>query len=629
MKNLKLSPGICMTMILTLAFLFSGQAHAQTKEETTPPQTIEELKTAIEKVLKETETPAVGVALVNKEGPVWIAGLGKANVEKDVDANENTMFRIGSVSKMYVALAVLKLQEEGRLSLQDKVRDLAPEIEFTNRWEDTNPILVEHLLEHTTGWSDLHLTEFAHSDPTPVTLKEGLDFHPHSRTSRWIPGTRMAYCNSGPPVAAYIVGKITGQPFEEYVQSTFFDPMKMENMTYFASEAYKTLGASLYNNGKTVDYWHILMRPAGSINASPRDMAKMLEFFIHRGMVDSVQLISHASLKRMETTLTTTGAQAGLEIGYGLHNYSMPHKSFVYRGHDGGVDGGLTTFSYLPEHGAGHAIMINSGSRDALNRITKLVRDFQTRDFQAKEISTDSELSDGHTAISGFYRSINPRMQIFYFLERIMNVQRIWHKEDTLFRNGLPGGESIKYLPAEGHRFKSAKTGLISMVQATDPLAGEVIHAGDLVLKRISMVQAYGPLILGALWLFLMLTSILYGLVWPIRWRRGKIKGKANIRVRLWPLLANLFILAIILMMLIWGNSLKLLGTVSFVSLVVMISTIGFAMASVWSVFLIITERSAPMKRRVYWHSAILSFLHLIVAGYLLWFGVIGIRLWA
>jgi hypothetical protein len=79
----------------------------------------------------------------------------------------------------------------------------------------------------------------------------------------------------------------------------------------------------------------------------------------------------------------------------------------------------------------------------------------------------------------------------------------------------------------------------------------------------------------------------------------------------------------------LWGNSLELLGNVSFVSIAIMISTIGFAIASVWSVFCIFRERNARMKKRIYWYSAILSCLHLIVTGYLLWFGVIGIRLWA
>lgn len=617
-------------MILSLSILIPKHTIAQEKEKVNPPETIADLKIAIEKVLEETKTPAVGLALVNKEGPVWIAGLGKANIEKNVDANENTMFRIGSTSKMFVSLSILKLQEEGRLNLHDRVRDLVPEIEFENQWEETNPILVEHLLEHTTGWDDFHLTEYAHNDSVPVSLKEGLDFHPHSRISRWIPGTRMAYCNSGPPVAAYIVEKITGQSFEDYVQSNFFQPMGMENMTYFSSEVYKQLGATLYEKGKPQDYWHILMRPSGAINASPKDMAKMVQFFINRGVVDSMHLISEASLKRMETPSTTIGAKAGLEAGYGLNNYSSRHKSFVYRSHDGGVLGGLTDFSYLPEYNVGYAIMINSGNYEAFTRITKQVRDFQTKDFEVKRIFPDSELTKQHAAISGYYMPINPRTEMFYFLERILNVERIWCKGDSILKKSLLGGEIIKYLPANDLRYKSPETGQIIMVKATDPLAGEVVQLGSQILKRISPFQAFGQLILGALWLLFLFSAVIFGIIWSIRYWRGKISGGANVRIRLWPLLASLFFLASFIFIIVGSaNPFKQLGMVSIVSLGIMLFTICFAITSVWSVVSVIKNRHESMNRLVYWHSAILSGLHLIVTFYFLWFGVIGIRLWA
>jgi hypothetical protein len=531
---------------------------------------------------------------------------------------------------MFVSLAILKLQEEGRLNLHDKVRDLVPEIEFENQWEDTNPILVEHLLEHTTGWDDFHLTEYAHNDSVPVSLKEGLDYHPHSRKSRWMPGTRMAYCNSGPPVAAYIVEKITGRPFEEYVQQNFFQPMGMENMTYFASEVYKQLGATLYEKGKPQDYWHILMRPSGAINASPKDMAKMVQFFINRGLADSVQLISHASLKRMETPSTTSGAKAGLEAGYGLNNYSSRHKSFVYRSHNGGVLGGLTDFSYLPQYNVGYAIMINSGSVEALNRIIKLVRDFQTSNFEVKKILPDSELTKEHAEISGYYMPVNPRTQMFYFLDRIADVRRIWCLGDSIFIKGLLGGEIIKFLPAANLRYKSAETGIITMVKTTDPLAGEVIHIGSQVLKRVSPIQAFGQLALGVLWLLFMLSAVIFGIIWSVRYWKGKINGGANVRIRLWPLLASLFFLVTFIFIVVgFANPFKLLGTVSTVSLGIMLSTIGFAITSVWSVVCVIKKRHETLNKLVYWHSAILSVLHLIVTCYFLWYGVIGLRTWA
>jgi hypothetical protein len=140
-------------------------------------------------------------------------------------ATADTLFRIGSTSKAFVSLSVLKLVEEGKMTLDDTVKKWAPEVEFTNRWESTDPVRIIHLLEHTSGFDDIALREYAHNDPTPVSLKDALAFNPKTRTSRWRPGTRMSYCNSGPAVAAYVVQKVSGQIFEDYVRENFFKPL--------------------------------------------------------------------------------------------------------------------------------------------------------------------------------------------------------------------------------------------------------------------------------------------------------------------------------------------------------------------------------------------------------------------
>ncbi len=348
---------------------------------------LEELKKAIIKMVEEKYIPSVGIAMVDKNGPVWIDAIGKANIENNVAADVNTLFRIGSTSKMFVALSVLKLVEEGKLSLSDKLSDLAPEIAFENQWQVSDPILLVHLLEHTTGWDDIHMPEYAHNDPTPVTLKQGLDFHPHSRVSRWKPGSRTSYCNSGPPVAAFIIEKVTGVNFEDYVKENFFDPMGMNSTTYFLTDKVKSNGATLYSSGnKPLEYWHILMRPSGAINSSAKDMSKLLEFYINRGTVNGKRLILPSSLKRMESVLSTSAAKAGQEMGYGLSNFPSPHKKWVYRGHNGAVPGGFTKLAYLPFANVGHVIMINSNNSSALNQISTLIRNYETRNLSITHI---------------------------------------------------------------------------------------------------------------------------------------------------------------------------------------------------------------------------------------------------
>lgn len=617
--------------ILIVSTSSAAWADEDETAEEAAPTTIEELKAAISDLIEEHDVPAIGIALVDENGPVWIDAMGKSNLEDDIDVDTDSMFRIGSTSKMFVALSILKLVEEGRISLDDKVRDLAPEIEFENEWESTDPVLMVHLLEHTAGWDDIHLPEFGHNDPAPATLKEGLDFHPHSRVSRWKPGSRMTYCNSGPPVAAYIVQKITGQDFEDYVQENFFTPMGMETMTYRLSPDVEAKGVTSYNNGNTPqDYWHILMRPSGSINASIKDMQRMVNFFVNRGAVDGRQLVSLESLERMERVESTPAAAAGQEIGYGLHNYSSTHEDWVYRAHNGGVNGGLTELAYLPEERLGYAFMINSGDGGAFGDISDLVRNFQTRDLQAPVIGEGEVITDEHRVLEGLYYPINSRQQLSYFLDRALGAQKVWFEDDKLWRKSLLDSDSTSYFAASPTAYRSDETGLVSMTSVIDPLVGPVLHAGTLVLKPASGLQIYGQLGIGAAWLLSIALSLLFLLVWGIRRLRGKIAAGPATKIRVWPLLAGLSIIFFVWMFSLgMPDPFEILAKPTLISVAIMLSSIAFAVFAVLGVRAAYSYRGEAINRVAYWFSTVSSGLHLIIALYFLWFGVIGMMTWA
>lgn len=615
--------------VLGLLLLFVG-SQPRADEEPAPPATLDELKSAILAVMDEHDVPGAGIAMVDENGPVWIGGLGKADIERDIDADENSMFRIGSTSKMFVALSVLQLVEQGKLSLDDKLADLAPEIEFDNPWEETDPVRVVHLLEHTTGWDDIHLPEYAHNDPTPATLKEGLDYHPHSRTSRWKPGSRMSYCNSGPPIAAYVVQKITGQDFEDYVQEHFFEPLGMSTASYRLSKDVEERGVTLYDGDEPQHYWHIVMRPSGSINASPTDMAKFASFFVNRGNVDGIQLVSQASLRRMETVTSTPAAKAGQEVGYALHNYTSSHKEWVYREHSGGVNGGLSEFSYLPEAGVGHAIMINSGNGAAYREISDLVRDFETRELVAEPVVVTEIVGDEHRSIAGLYYPINSRQQVAYFIERLFNVQSLRFVDDALVRKALLGGDPSEYAAVSADLYRDIDTGAIALSRVEDPLVGPVVHAGTLVLKPTSAVAVYGQLAITVLWGLAIASSILYALIWGVRRWRGKIPPGPGIWIRVWPLLAGLFVIAFITLFSFgMADPFALLGKPTAISVGIMLTTLLFGVLAVVGAYVAVRARRAPMNQVNYWYSTGCAFLHLMVAAYFAWFGVIGLTTWS
>jgi CubicO group peptidase (beta-lactamase class C family) len=618
---------VLLLFILNCSISFTQEAYKDNK-----PKTLTELKNSIQKILIETKTPGAAVALVSGNETILLEGFGKADIENNIGVNENTMFRLGSISKMYVALAILKLQEEGRLSLKDKIRDLIPEIEFNNPWEDKYPIRIENLLEHTTGWSYWHYAELGSDDPKPKTLKEALDFYPKSRTSEFIPGTRIQYSNAGTSVAAYIVEKVSGLSFEDYIDRYFFEPMGMENMTYLQSEQYKRSSAKLYDNGIKLNYFNILYRPSAALNGSPKDMVKMIKFFINRGKINNNQIISDSSLKRMERSESMPIlSKSELYRRNGLSDYGSSHNGFIYYGHGGSVPGGNADLAYLPEYNMGYAVMINGGDEDAVDEIAVLIKNYQTKDLIQKPVEFDNKKYKITIDPSGYYSIINPGYEFTRILERIKYVHKVWVKNDTVYIKRLMDGNSTtKYIPAGNNEFRSVKTKRIALVLINDPLEGNTIGVN---LKKISPLWAYTLISIFFSFPISLVSTIILGLLWTLVYVFGKNRSKTALWVCLWPLITNSFIFVIILSYIIKVQTkydlFQLLGTVNPISILIFICSICYALASVWSVFYIFKNRRVKMSHFFYFLSALAAFLNVIFTLYFLSNGLIGIPTWS
>jgi CubicO group peptidase (beta-lactamase class C family) len=618
---------------LNCLFISSYQtvlAQSPAAGNTPAPQNLTELQAAVEKIRVDTQTPAIGIALINRDGPQWIAGLGLASLEQQTPADANTLFRIGSISKMFVGIAVLRLVEEGRLNLDDKLRDLAPDIAFENPWEETHPVRLVHLLEHTTGWDDMSPAEYAYAASDSMSLKEGLDYRPASRASRWVPGTRMAYCNTGPAVAAYIVEKITGKIFEDYVQELVFDSLQMESTSFYFSKAYQERGASLYVDGKPQDYWKIITRPAGSINSSANDMANFLQLLIQRGEFDGQQIIQPASMSRMEIAQTTLGSAKGISAGYGLHNYTSGYKNYhvAFRGHNGGMPGALAELAYVPELNAGYVFMINSSNYQVVGDLSKLLRGFLLKDITPPE-NSPAPLPEPFTGLSGYYLPINYRSEFSRMFSDIQSVMKFSVSEHYLHRQPLLGGwesESNDYT-LNGDVLVDQWTGLPAIALVEDPLAGQVVQVGSDLFKSISAVRAYGVLAVNILVLLVSVLSFLCVLVWaPRRWYK-KLPLDASVWVRVWPLFASVCLVVVIVVPTL-GGSISTLGRMSIVSVTMMLGSILYALVTLGSLWVLWRSYGQVASRWIYGYACLHTGLHLYLLGQLAVYGLIGIRTW-
>ena len=616
---------LILPFIATLAF-----AAAKPPEKPKPAQSISELQQQLTKIVSDTHTPGVSIAIVHRDGPEWVTALGKADVASNRDATAWTLFRIGSTSKAFASLSILKLAREGKLSLDEPIHKLIPEVGYDNKWEATDPVRVVHLLEHTTGWDDLHLREYA-KDAANMDLRTALDFGRSSRFSRWRPGTRMAYCNSGPAVAAYIVEKVTGQRFEDYVEQNFFLPIGMKTATYFKPDA--SQATTLYHgDGKTpYRYWNITYRPAGSINASAQDMAAYVQFYLNRGAVNGVQLVPAAEIDRMENPASTWAARDGLKAGYGLSNYWTFNEGFVYHGHNGGVEGGLTEMAYLPEFGMGYFYSINAGNGDAFSRIGKAIRAYITLHLQRPPVPAGGALPDDAADYAGFYQPDSPRQELIRFLDRLAGLSRVHFNDGKMLVSSLNGTNT--FIPVSGHLFRyvgkdDPPEPAASAALLTPNSEGRFIHAGG-TLKRIPTWFALFEIALTAFVVVAMISILLYAPVWIIGGFFKKRRRPTERPMRLWALLAMLCLIAFVAIFIVCSSDIiSRFGNVTIWSLAIFASTLLFALTSLIAAWTAWRSRAEGVRRGVRIYSMIVSAALVIATIYLAYWGIIGLRTW-
>ena len=609
----------------------------QTKDTLPPPRTIPELEAKIRQVLERTHTPAVGITLVTRDSVLWVAGIGKADVASGRDATPETLFRIGSTSKAFVSLMVLLEEQAGKLKLDDPVKQRAPEIAFKNRWEATDPVRIVNLLEHTTGWDDLAPRDYASNDSTPLTLRQGLDFTPRTRTSRWRPGTRVAYCNSGPPVAAYIVEKIEGKPFETLVHDRLFVPIGMTTATYFRPAPDQQPATLYHADGKRpFPYWYILERPAGAINASARDMAAYVRFLLNRGAVRGKQIVPRAAIERMELPQSALTARAGLPVGYGLSlGTYVSDSGFEWVGHDGGVSGGITIMGYRPDAGVGFTFMINSGNGTAVRQIDRLVRGYLTRNAVPLAPPPRASLSPLARAATGWYVADNPRVQDFYFLERLLALARVRANDSALIVAPLLG-EATTYLPVTATLFRERRDPVPTLALVNDSLDGRphaIEQMGYLLprsLVRTSASVVWLEFLTTVAFLIASVGTMLFALVWiPRRWF-GRLRGAPHLWVRGWPLIATLSLaLAVVLLLVSADDPIARFGAPTLWSIGIFLCTLCFPVASVAGFVLVRRAPPAELGRATRTYALVASSLNVIASAYLAWWGMLGWRSWS
>jgi CubicO group peptidase (beta-lactamase class C family) len=397
----------------------------------------EALRAEIARIAAAQRVPGVTVAIVDGAG-TWTAAFGAASLEtgRPMDA-QSTLFRVGSLTKPFLSLAILRLVEAGRLRLRDRVRDIAPEIAVDNRWERTDPVRVEHLLDHTAGFDEMRFNEIFEREGQPdLPLRQVLAINPHSRVVRWRPGTRFAYSQPGYTLAGYIVEKVSGKPIERFLEEEVFGPLGVQGATLRFSPEARTRLATGYHRGRAVPMVRLLHRPSANLMISAAGLARLIEMQLGRGQVGGRRFLEAASMERMEGC----GTRAAPLTCYGLGNWGDVSGPLPLRGHGGFIPGYMGLYRYSPARGFGYAVLVNDPSSAALSLVSRAILQHLLADYTPPPAPVAPEPLADFARYTGAYRLAAPDVEFLRFHTDVFNGIRVWEQDGRL----LVGGRESK-----------------------------------------------------------------------------------------------------------------------------------------------------------------------------------------
>lgn len=394
----------CLVMLsLSLGFLTPPQttaALAPTATTVDPGTVAEFFDELVPQQLAAAYIPGAVVTVVENGQVIFVRGYGYANVENQAPVDpEQTLFRIGSISKLFTWTAVMQLVEQGKLDLEADVNQY---LDFKFPATFPQPITMKHLMSHTAGFEDDNFEYSVRTAADIVPMGEWLEKHQPARVRA--PGQSLAYSNYGTRLAAYIVQRVSGLGFEDYVEKNILQPLNMTRtsprqpnpapLAAGMATGYQYLDASF----QALPYDYDSCAGASSINSSAADMARFMLAHLQAGG----SILKPETARRMQSILVSYHPRLNSYL-YGF--YEMSQNGLRIIGHSGDRPGFHSILALIPELGTGIFIAYNGEVPTVLQERT--LEAFVDHFFPAErsEPQVNPSLQDAPRA-AGFYRPL-------------------------------------------------------------------------------------------------------------------------------------------------------------------------------------------------------------------------------
>ncbi|MAB50101.1 MAG: serine hydrolase [Flavobacteriaceae bacterium] len=322
-------------------------------------------------VFKDNEGPG-SVFLVAKDGKAFYRkAFGKSNIELNVNMTPLNIFQIGSMTKQFTAIAIMMLEEQGKLNVTDSISKYVPD------YPNGNKITIHHLLTHTSGIKDFtkikSIMSIAKKDLTPKELvnffkNEPVDFQP---------GEKFEYNNSGYVVLGYIIELVSGQTYEDFIEKNIFEKLGMNNSRYASDrEIVKNRAYGYHNKGELTNKMYVSLSipyASGSLMSSVDDMLKWQNAIKKNG------LVSQSTTEKVFRKYTLNNGEP-FTYGYGWHLKDI--EGIPTREHGGSIFGFKSMAVYVPDLD----IYVVGFSNCDCNSPTNIVREISSLVIENKQL---------------------------------------------------------------------------------------------------------------------------------------------------------------------------------------------------------------------------------------------------
>ena len=465
---------------------------------------------------------AGAVIVVVKDGQVLVQkGYGYSDVAKHTPVDPaTTMFRPGSVTKLFTWTAVMQQVEQGKIDLD---RDVNSYIDFTIPPYQGQPVTMRNLMTHRAGFEEV-VKDLIFDPPMPEP-KLGQYARTHLPARIFPPGQIPAYSNYGATLAAYIVQRVSGEPFDDYIEKHIFTPLGMQHASFrqplppqlqpFMSNGYE-LGSSPPKPFEIVG-----AAPAGSSSVSGADMARFMIAHLQDGEYQGQRILQANTAHEMhETAASGIGPLDRMLLGF----YEMNRNGHRVIGHDGDTQWFHSELALYPDDHVGFFLSLNSvGSADSRAAIRQgIFNEFTDRYFPGPapqgDLPTATKLADGAT-LAGTYVSTRRSETNFLSMVNYLAPMKV-----SVGADGLVTASDISNLGGNPEKFTEIAPFVWRAVNGKNRLAA-LQHDGQVTLfgeDETSAVFDFAPVpwFKNAIWLLPALGAGLLALIatvlfWP------------------------------------------------------------------------------------------------------------------